>query len=391
MRLRSGEGRGPKEAFLIRRQYLHSFAAAACIGPFLSYVLADLGWSPGDIGYATAVLTASAVLTAPLWGWIDDTRSQGAARLSLVATAAAAVAVAVAVGSSSRWMALCGVALLGAASGSLEPLLTSRALKGTKNGRGLGAVRGLGSIGWILGLGAGGLLLTVASQQPALIFVLAGVAALSAPVSPRDGPAPRSRPQQPRPTAQRPPLRAVLGVLSITFPIPVCTASLVFFTAGWARSDLGAGPLLAVGPLALSAALELPAFLAVDRLARRVSSLWLCGAAFPPLALASILLALFPDTVMVFSVQPLVAIAFALWFVGHSRLISERVPHHRLGSAITMVSTLGRGIAGPIAGIAGGAIAAAAGYPALFLSMSILCLFGLLRVALPALLRRPLP
>ncbi|MBA4100795.1 MAG: hypothetical protein C0488_00895 [Arthrobacter sp.] len=374
-----------RRAFMIRRQYLHSFAAAACIGPFLSYVLADLGWSPIDIGYATALLTAGAVSAAPLWGWIDDSRAQGAAKLSLIATAAACVTVALAVSGSSRWITLCSVALLGAASGSLEPLLTARVLRNADTAKGLGAVRSVGSIGWILGLGIGGTLLTIASQQPALIFIVAGVVALSAPVKRQDKPAAPPQSLLQPPAIRRPPLRAVLRVLSITFPIPICTAVLVFFTAGWAHRDLGAGPLLAVGPLALAAALELPAFLAADRLARRVSSTWLCGAAFPPLALASTLLALFPHKVMIFSVQPLVALSFALWFVGHSRLMSERVPHHHLASALTLLSTLGRGIGGSIAGIAGGAIATAAGYPALFLSMSVLCLLGLLRIVLPAL------
>lgn len=370
---------------MIRRQYLHSFAAAACVNPFLSYVLADLAWSPIDIGYATALLTAGAVSAAPAWGWIDDTRAQGAAKLSLIATAVACVGVAVAVTGTSQWVALCAVALLGAASGSLEPLLTARALRNASTAKGLGAVRSVGSIGWILGLGIGGMLLTVASNQPALIFVAAGVAALSAPVSAQDNSAGPPQPSRPQPARRRPPLGAVLRVLSVTFPIPVCTAVLVFFTAGWAHSDLGAGPLLAVGPLALSAALELPAFLLVDRLARRVSSTWLCGAAFPPLALAAALLALFPNKVMLFGVQPLVAMSFALWFVGQSRLMSEQVPHHNLATALTLLSTLGRGISGPIAGIMGGAIATASGYPALFLSMSVLCLLGLLRLILPAL------
>lgn len=374
----------PRDVAIVRRQYLHSFAAAACIGPFLSYVLADLGWSPREIGYAAAVLTASAVVSAPLWGWIDDARSHGAARLCLVATAATALIVALAVGGSNRWMALGAVALLGAASGSLEPLLTARALRNPMTAKSLGAVRSVGSIGWILGLVLGGMLLTFVSQQPALIFVLAGAAALSAPVLPGGKPAIRIESQPLPQTSRGLPLRAVLGVLSMTFPIPLCTAALVFFTAGWARSDLGAGPLLAVGPLALSAALELPAFLMVDRLARRVSSTWLCAAAFVPLGLATLLLAVFPGEVTIFAVQPLVAATFALWFVGQSRLMSERVPPYRLASALTLLSTLGRGIAGPIAGIAGGALAATAGYPALFLSMSLLCALGLLRIALPA-------
>lgn len=283
-------------------------------------------------------------------------------------------------------MALASIALLGASSGSLEPLLTARALRSPSSATGLGAVRSVGSIGWIIGLGIGGALLTMASEQPALIFLLAGAAALSAPVMndfDRTAPsfASSSKPH-------RIPMRQVLDVLSMTFPVPLCMAVLVFFTAGWAHSAFDAGPLLAVGPLALSAALELPAFLLVDRLSKRVSPTWLCGAAHVPLALATVLLALLPGKEMIFAIQPLVAAGFALWFVGHSRLMASRVPANQLASALTLLSTLSRGVAGPLAGLAGGAIAATAGYPMLFLAMSGLCAVGLLRVGLSVLISR---
>jgi PPP family 3-phenylpropionic acid transporter len=369
----------------LRRQYLHSFAAAACIGPFLSYVLADRGWTPAQIGYATAALTVSAVASAPVWGWIDDARPAGAARLSLGATAAAAVLLTMAVGVPQWWAGLCAVALLGAASGSLEALLTARTLQDPRTASGLGAARSLGSVGWIVGLVAGGLMLTL-WDRPAFVFLLAGVAALTAP-GPLQIEVGEATKRLPRPPL-RPPIGAVLAVLSVTSPIPLSTAALVFFTAGWAHTDLGAGPLEAVGPLAVSAALELPAFLAVDRLARRVRPLWLCGAAFPPLAAAALLLGLFPSKSVLFAVQPLVALSFALWFVGQSRLLAEKIPAARLASGMTLLSTLGRGIAGPLAGVAGGAIAAAGGYSALFFTMAGLCVFGFLRVTVEAVIRR---
>jgi MFS transporter, PPP family, 3-phenylpropionic acid transporter len=375
----------------LRRQYLHSFAAAACIGPFLSYVLSDRGWAPGSIGIATALLTLSAVVSAPAWGWLDDVRRAGAAKLSLVATAAAAMLLTLAVLQLPMWAALGAVVILGSVSGSLEALLTTRTLRDTRTAVRLGATRSLGSVGWVLGLGLGGLLLTF-TDKPALVFLVAGIAALTAPAPP-PAPAPTQDPghapdsvedeSPPTPLPGRPPVRAVLGVLSITFPIPVCTAALVFFTAGWAHTDLGAGPLVAVGPLALSAVLELPAFLALDRLAKGVAPRSLCGFAFAPLALAFLALALAPGKITLFAVQPLVAASFALWFIGQSRLMAQRVPLRQLGSALTLLATLGKGVAGPLAGVAGGAIAAAGGYTALFGTLAGLCLFGLLRVFLP--------
>jgi hypothetical protein len=347
-------------------------------------VLTDAGWTPRQIGYTTAVLTASAVITAPAWGWADDVLRGGAARLSLVTTAVAASLLTLSVLELGPAATLASVAVLGSASGSIEALLTTHTLRDPRTATKLGATRSLGSVGWILGLFMGGVLLTV-SGHPALVFLLAGAAALTAP-------APRRRDDAPQIQVAKGekhsllPLREVLFVLSVTFPLPLCTAALTFFTAGWARDDLGAGPLVAVGPLAFAAALELPAFLAIDRLARRVSAGWLCALAFPPLGLAVLTLSLLPSRGVLFAVQPLVAISFTLWFVGQSRLMAERVPVGQLASALTLLSTLGRGIAGPLAGIAGGALAAAGGYSALFLAMAGMCALGFLR-ALPVALK----
>lgn len=371
----------------LRRQYLHAFVAAACVGPFLSYVLTDAGWTPRQIGYTTAVLTASAVITAPAWGWADDALRGGAARLSLVTTAVASSLLTLSVLELGTWATLASVAVLGSASGSIEALLTTHTLRDPRTAAKLGATRSLGSVGWILGLFMGGVLLTV-TGHPALVFLLAGAAALTAPAPPRRARAPEVQVAEGEKRSFLP-LREVLFVLSVTFPLPLCTAALTFFTAGWARDDLGAGPLVAVGPLAFAAALELPAFLAIDRLARRVSAGWLCALAFPPLGLAVLTLGLLPSRGVLFAMQPLVAISFTLWFVGQSRLMAERVPVSQLASALTLLSTLGRGIAGPLAGIAGGALAAAGGYSALFLAMAGMCALGFLR-ALPVALKTTL-
>jgi hypothetical protein len=369
-----------REQGRLRRQYLHAFVAAAAVGPFLSYVLADLGWSPRYIGYATAALTASAVITAPAWGWLDDLTDGAAAHLSLLTTAAASLLVMVSATRLGTGMTIASIGVLGSASGSIEPLLTSRMLRHPRTAARLGTTRSLGSVGWILGLGLGGLLLTV-SDRSVLVFLIAAVAALTTPRPSRTAGATAPGPRGgPRP---RPPLRAVLWVLSMTFPIPLCMAALVYFTAGWAR-DLGAAPLVAVGPLALAASLELPAFVLVDRLARRLPPISLCALAFPPLGAASLTLAMVPSQGALYAVQPLVAMSFTLWFVSQSRLVAARVAAAELGSGLALASTLGRGVAGPLAGIAGGTLAALGGYPSLFLAMAVTCVAGFLRVLVPA-------
>lgn len=366
----------------LRQQYLHAFVAAAAVGPFLSYVLTDLGWSPRYIGYATASLTASAVLTAPAWGWLDDLTRGAAAHVSLLATSAAALLVMVSATQLGVAATIASVGVLGSASGSIEPLLTSRMFRDPATAARLGTTRSLGSVGWIVGLILGGLLLTI-SDRSVLVFLLAAVAALTTP-RPSRSPAAAADVDAALRRRPRPPVRAVLWVLSLTFPLALCMAALVYFTAGWARDDLGASPLVAVGPLALSAALELPAFALVDRLARRLSSLWLCTMAFPPLALASLTLAIVPSPGTLYGVQPLVALSFTLWFVSQSRLVAERVSAAELASGLALASTLGRGLAGPLAGIAGGTLAALGGYPALFLAMAAACVVGFVRALLPA-------
>lgn len=372
-----------REERRLRRQYLHAFVAAAAVGPFLSYVLADLGWSPRYIGYATAALTASAVVTAPAWGWLDDVTGGTAAHVSLLTTAAASLLVMISATRLGTGVTIVSIGALGSASGSIEPLLTSRMLRDPRTAARLGTTRSLGSVGWILGLGLGGLLLTV-SDRSVLVFLIAAAAALTTPRPSRraDGASelgPRDGIRRPRP-----PLRAVLWVLSVTFPIPLCMAALVYFTAGWARDDLGATPLVAIGPLALAAALELPAFVLVDRLARRLPPISLCALAFPPLGAASLTLAMLPSQGALYAVQPLVAMSFSLWFVSQSQLVAARVATAELASGLALVSTLGRGVAGPLAGIAGGTLAALGGYPSLFFAMACTCVLGFLRVLVPA-------
>jgi PPP family 3-phenylpropionic acid transporter len=373
----------------MRRQYLHVFAAAACIVPFLSYVLTDLSWTPREIGTATAVLAISGIVTAPAWGWLDDEFPGVAPRAALAATAAAALLVAVAVGAPQHWPMLVAVGIFGASSSSLEALLTTGALRGERTAARIGAVRAAGSAGWVLGLGLGATAITVAKHQPAWLFVVAAAAVVTAPRPARRSQLGRvglsnyvrKRKFESPTSGTRAgwPLRPVLGVLSLTLPVPLAVSTLVQFTAGWAHSDLGAGPYAAVAPIALSAALELPAFVVVDRFARGRSSVLVVTAAMPPIALALGILAAFPHGATLVLVQPLVATAFALWFVGQSRLISERVAPERLASAQTLGAVLSRGVSAPTAGVLGGALATVAGYPALFATVAGIACLGLAR------------
>lgn len=358
----------------LRRQYLHVFASAACVIPFVSYVLSDLGWRPGGIGLATGLLGLTAAAAGPVWGALDD-RTGRAFGPALSASAVAAAAVFLAVSwppLDTPWLVCVALGLFGATAGPLEPLLTTSLI--ARRIRRLGGFRAYGSLGWVVGLALGGLAITLAVHRPGSTFLLAAALAVTGPRSRRTVPA---APKHARP-ALRPPWRAVLRVMMFTWPVAFALEPMVQLSAGWAHADLHAGPFVAAAPLGVSAALELPAFALVDRLADRRTPRAVALLGLPPLALAWALLAALPNRFMLFAVQPLVAVTFALWFVGQARLLAAAVEPNRLASAQTLGSLLSLGVIGPLGSIIGGAVAQHSDYRVMFEAMSAVAGVGLL-------------
>ena len=357
---------------------LHLFASVACVLPVASYVLTTFGWRPADIGVGTAVLGIAGTLSSPFWGRLDD-RTSWAPRAAVLASAAAAVLAALSLGRLphvATWIAL---ALFGAAEGPLDALLTTRVLASGLHGSRLGAVRSFGSLGWVVGLALAATVLTVWPEHAEWVLIAAAVTAVTSPLSwgrraaePPDGTA-----KAPGPAAVRKlPVRPVLGVLAVTFPSSLAMSTLVQFTAGWAHEALSAGPFLALSPIALSALLELPVFPLVDRLVRARTPLLVTVLAGPPLAVATAVLALFPSSVSMLAVQPLIALSFSLLFVGQSRLLSAAVSADRQASAQTLGSALIGGVGGLVAGVVGGRVADSLGYGGLFSCLVALTVAG---------------
>jgi PPP family 3-phenylpropionic acid transporter len=364
------------------RLYLHVFACAACVLPVASYVLSTFGWDPADIGVGTALVGVAGTVAAPAWGWLDD-RRPWAPRAAMAAAAVAATAAAASLGRCAHAVTWAALAAFGAAEGPLDAFLTTRILASGAHGRRLGRIRAFGSVGWVVGLALAATVLTLWPGHGEWVLLTAAVLAITAPRS-------WGRRTRPRADAGRPhsahgplPLRPVLRVLAVTFPTSVAMSSVVQFTAGWAHQELSAGPFLALAPIALSAALELPAFPWVDRLASRHPARVLAMLAGPPLAVATGALALAPSRATMLGAQPLVAVSFALWFVGQSRLLAEAVPAHRQASGQTLGAALSSGAGSLLAGVLGGQLAERFGYAALFAALAALSLtgvaFGLLR------------
>jgi PPP family 3-phenylpropionic acid transporter len=367
------------------RLYLHLFASAACVLPVASYVLATFGWRPGDIGVATAAVGIAGTVATPAWGWLDD-RTTWAPRAALLATAAAAVAAALSLGRSPHAVTWLALALFGVAEGPLDALLTTRVLASGLHGSRLGRVRSFGSLGWVLGLGLAATTLSLWRDHTEWVWVVAAAAAVTAPRSWGDRTARAAEVPSADLGRGRLPLGPVLRVLAVTFPTSMAMSALVQFTAGWAHEELSAGPFLALAPIALSAALELPVFPWVDRLVRTRPPLLAAVLAGPFLAVATGLLALFPSSGSMLAVQPLIAVSFALWFVGQSRMLALAVPADRQASAQTLGAALSGGVGGLLAGVVGGQLADSVGYRGLFATLAVVTAAGT-AVGLVALVR----
>jgi len=259
----------------------------------------------------------------------------------------------------------------------------------------LGRVRASGSLGWVLGLALAATVLTLWPAHAEWVWIAAAVTAVAAPASwgtrDRTGEDAALEPGTPSLTRPRPPLRAVLGVLVVAFPTSMALSVLVQFTAGWAHQQLSAGPFLALSPIALSAALELPVFPLVDRLVGRLSPLLITVLAAPPLAVAVAVLALAPSSGSMLGVQPLIALSFSLMFVGQSRMLSAAAPADRQASAQTLGSALINGGGQLLGGIVGGRLADAFGYGGLFGSLVALTVAGTVIGGVALLRARQLP
>ena len=358
------------------RLYLHLYVTAACVLPVTSYVLSTFGWRAGDIGVGTALVGIAGTAMSPVWGRLDD-RTSWAPRAGITGCAVAAVAMAVTLGRLPHWTTWLTLAVFGACEGPLDALLTTRVLADTALAPRLGTLRSLGSLGWVLGLAVAATVLTLWPAHSEWVLFAAAASAVTAP---------RSWGRHRRPVddatvpaeagTSRLPLQSVLAVLALTVSTPIVMSALIQFTAGWAHQELSAGPFLALAPIALSAALELPVFPWVDRLARGRSPLALAGLAGPPLAVSTALLALAPSRVTVLAVQPLVAVSFCLWYVGQSRLLAACAPPSQQASAQTLGSALSTGCASLLAGVVGGQLADAVGYGGLFATLAAVALAG---------------
>jgi hypothetical protein len=345
--------------------YAAAFIVAALVVPFLSWELRRQGWSATHIGEAGGIMTVTAIVAAPLWGRADDRRPGLALKLALAVTGAAAATLAAVL--DSGWQLLGVVAAFGLGSGALEPLATSNSYRILGAKAPIGQLRRAGSIGWIAGLAMAALTATIWRGGPFIVaavvaFLVAGVA---------------------RPTRASPPdrlgasgssLRSVVRLVTSTLAMPTSLFVLTLFTGVFAQreSDSPWGVAL---PLMLLALLEVPALTAAHHLHVRHGSERLLVFAHLLASAAFAIAAARTNLIGLVAIQPLLALAFACWFVGQTSLIAD-LAGRALGLSQSLAAVATKGVAGMLVGVFGGRIIDNYGFVWLFTAVSLALLIG---------------
>jgi hypothetical protein len=346
--------------------YAAAFAAVACVTPYLSWSLSDRGASVAAAGAAVSVLTLAAVAAAPLWGLLSDRRPDSVLQLAFAAGAIAALSLALA----PLPLVFAAAAAFGAATGALEALLTASVFRRYGPQAPVGDLRRWASLAW-----CGGLIVTAAvvTHWPAGVFVCSAAIFAVAAGAARVEAGSSERSHRGRLRRLKPIVRLVVQVLPLS-----CALFTMLIFVGALVHERGSSPWLIALAFGLTAILEVPALGLAQRLARRLSSGRLILLAFPLAAAAYALLGAYPTVPMLIVVQPLFAAVFALWFVGQSGGIARLAESADLGVAQSLAAAATKGVAGTVAGVGGGALAATAGFSTLFFVQAALCLAGLL-------------
>jgi len=316
------------------------FVALSGFATFRTAYLQDLGLSGTAIGTVGFLFVTAGLLAQPVWGAVAD---RTGARRRVLAVGAAITALAVLSYPASAGVAdpfglvAVGTVVLAAGRAPLTPVANAMVLAA---GLEYGRVRAFGSLAFGVGaLALGGAVAAVGTRAVAYVYAagmgLAGVVALSLP----DGAPSRERGGARALLANRP----FLVLVVVAFLLGASMRAGSSFLAVYVRATGGSDALTGIA-WALKTAFEAAVFLAADRLGRSERTLLLVGGGF------------LTATSAVYAVVPTPGVAVVVGAQGFNGL----------GYALVTVAAVG--LAGRLAGTAGGATAqsalAAAGFGA---------------------------
>ncbi len=358
--------------------YALYFGAIGAWSPYWPVYFSGLGVDLAAIGVLTAIPAAVQVAAAPAWGLAAD--RLGDVRLPLVAAAAMCIAAALpmAAGPATPWLFPL-VALLAVGASAWAPLVDARTVTalGAQRDR-YGQARGIGSAGFIVACLLVGLLVDASGPRSLFAAYVPLVAAAGVWVAGTFGRAgTRARMAGIGPTGALRLLRDRSMALMFGGSILVwaaCNGASAFLSLRLVAQGADAG-LVGVG-WAVNALVEIPMMLLFRRLARRVGVPLLISLGAAVLVVRNIGWAVAGSDLATVAVALLSGVGFALFLVGVTTWLADRVPVPLRATAQALF--LGTAYAiGTIAGSLGaGWIAGATSLDAMFYAVAIVAAAG---------------
>jgi PPP family 3-phenylpropionic acid transporter len=375
--------------------YAIYFGAIGAWSPYWPVYFTGLGVDLAVIGALTAIAAAVQIVAAPSWGLLAD--RLGDVRPPLVAAALFCIGAAavMAAGPATPWL-FPGVALLALGGSAWPPLVDARTVSalGAQRDR-YGQARGIGSAGFIVASLVVGLLATAFGPRvlfAAYVPLVAIAAVWVALLFGRAGG--RQRVAGVGPFGAMGLLRDRSMALMFAGSVLVwaaCNGASAFFSLRLVAQGADAG-LVGVG-WAVNAIVEIPMMLVFRRLARRTGVPLLIAAGAAVLAVRNLGWAVAGTDLATVAVALLSGVGFALFLVGVTTWLADRVPAQLRATAQALF--LGTAYAaGTIAGSLGaGWLAGAASLDAMLYGATVVAAAGALIIWLavgrPGLLAAP--
>jgi MFS family permease len=317
----------------------------------------------------------------PAWGALSD-RFGGSPGVLAAATALAAGGALALIAARGFLPVLACASLMATGIAGITPILDARALETSGVDRsGYAPLRAFGSLAFIIAATLTGIVVDRTSLAAALVvtaafMVLTGLVGLSL------------RPARLQPSGLRQLRPAIelfrrgrlrLFLVGATLSAVGLGAVLGFMPVRLA--ELGAAPAMSGLAYSVGAAVEVPLMLGFPGLARRfgVERLLVLGAV--AFALRSVIVGLGTDPWILVAASPLGGVGFACLLIGGVSHISRRVPAEIAATAQGIYQGGTNGFAQVVAGLAGGAIAAAFGLSGMYLVAAALGAAAVLIVA----------
>ncbi len=377
--------------------YALYFGAIGAWSPYWPVYFSALGVGLAAIGLLTAIPAAVQVLAAPAWGLVAD--RLGDVRFPLVAAAVVCVSAALlmAAGPATPWLFPL-VALLAVGSSAWAPLVDTRTVTalGAHRDR-YGQARGIGSAGFIVATVVVGVVADAFGPRALFAAYVPLVAFAGFWVATRFGRAgTRGRVAGVGPVGALRLLRNRSMALMFAGSVVVwaaCSGASAFFSLRLVSQGADAG-LVGVG-WAVNAVVEIPMMLLFRRLAGRVGVPLLIAVGAAVLALRNLGWSVAGNDLATVAVALLSGVGFALYLVGVTTWLADRVPVTMRATAQALFLGTAYAIGTIVGSLGAGWIAGASGLDAMFYAVTALAAMGAavtwLAVGRPVALTRAAP